>query len=208
YRSDGKQFPQALKLLRRLDWRGYGQAYLEEATGIRLTDRPIFTDKMPNNFPFVGLIHLILPNAKIINARRHPLDTCLGCYKQLFAKGQTFTYDLEDLVDYYSRYHMMMKHWHQVLPGKVLEVHLEETVDDLEAQVRRILEHCELPYEEACLRFHETERSVRTASSEQVRQPISEEGIGRWRHYEHHLDWVREALEPIIDDLPEVAGAV
>ena len=207
YRSDGEQFPQALKLLRRLDWRGYGQTYLEEAAAVRLTDRPIFTDKMPNNFPFLGLIHLILPNAKIINARRHPLDTCLGCYKQLFAKGQTFTYDLEDLVHYYSRYHMMMNHWQQVLPGKVLDVHLEETVDDLEAQVRRILEHCELPFEEACVRFHETDRSVRTASSEQVRQPISEEGIGRWRNYEHHLDWVREALEPIIDDLPEVARA-
>lgn len=205
YRSDGQQFPQALTLLRRLDWRGYGQTYLEAAVDVRLTDRPIFTDKMPNNFPFVGLIHLILPNAKIINARRHPLDTCLGCYKQLFAKGQTFTYDLEDLVHYYSRYHVMMKHWQQVLPGKVLDVHLEETVDDVEGQVRRILEHCELPFEEACVRFHETKRSVRTASSEQVRQPISEEGIGRWRHYERHLDWVRESLEPIIDELPEVA---
>lgn len=204
YRSDGVAFPQALRDLRALDWRGYDQTYLEEAAAIRLTDRPIFTDKMPNNFPLVGLIHLLLPNAKIINACRHPMDTCLGCYKQLFAKGQTFTYDIEDLVHYYTCYDTMMAHWREVLPGKVLYVRLEDTVEDLEAQVRRILEHCELPFEEACLRFHETERAVRTASSEQVRQPISDEGIGRWRHYEAYLGWVEDALRPVIDG---VAGS-
>ena len=203
YRSDQLQFPQALEHLRRLDWRGYGQTYLEEAADIRLTDCPVFTDKMPNNFPLVGLIHLILPNAKVINARRHPLDTCLGCYKQLFAKGQTFTYDLDDLIHYYARYDAIMKHWRQVLPGKVLDVHLEETVASLEMQVRRILEHCELPFEEGCVRFHETRRAVRTASSEQVRQPITEEGIGRWRNYERQLSWVGEALAEIIEALPE-----
>ena len=202
YRTDGVQFPQALRFLRQLDWRGYGQTYLEEAALVRLTDKPVFTDKMPNNFPLVGLIHLLLPNAKIINARRHPMDACLGCYKQLFAKGQTFTYDLEDLVHYYLRYDAMMRHWQEVLPDKVLDVRLEDTVEDLEWQVRRILKHCDLPFEAACLRFHETERAVRTASSEQVRRPISDEGIGRWRHYEAHLDWVREALAPIITNLP------
>lgn len=207
YRSDGTQFPEALKHVRRLDWRAYGQNYLEQAAEVRLTERPIFTDKMPNNFPLIGLIHLILPDAKIINARRHPLDTCLGCYKQLFAKGQTFTYDLEDLVHYYTRYDMMMKHWQAVLAGKVLNVHLEDTVDSLEPQVRRILDHCGLAFEEGCVHFHKTKRAVRTASSEQVRQPISDEGIGRWHHYEQHLNWVADALRPIIDELPEAAAS-
>ena len=119
-----------------------------------------------------GFIHLILPNAKIINARRHPFDSCLGGYKQLFGKGQHFTYDMADLAAYYRQYHETMRHWHRVLPGKVLDVHYEETVTDLETQVRRILAHCGLPFEEACVRFHENTRAVKTASSEQVRQPI------------------------------------
>ena len=144
----------------------------------RATDRPHFTDKLPNNFSHVGLIHLILPNAKIINARRHPFDSCLGAYKQLFGKGQDFTYDMVELAVYYRKYHETMRHWHQVLPGKVLDVHYEETVTDLEAQVRRILAHCGLPFEENCVRFHETDRPVKTASSEQVRQPIYTRALG------------------------------
>jgi len=150
------------------------------------------------------LLHLILPNAKIINARRHPLDTCLGNYKQLFGHGQNFTYDMFDLGNYYSEYCLTMDHWNEVLPGKVLDVHYEETVTDLEGQVARILDHCGLPFEEQCVRFHETERAIKTASSEQVRQPIYTGGMGKWRKYESHLGEWMEALGPIIDELPDV----
>jgi tetratricopeptide (TPR) repeat protein len=204
YRPDKERYPRVLETMRRIDWRALGLEYLDGAKRYRLTDKPIFTDKLPNNFTFVGLIHLILPNAKIINARRHPLDTCLGNYKQLFGHGQSFTYDFFDLAQYYKEYCLTMYHWNEVLPGKVLDVHYEETVTDLEGQVNRILEHCGLPFEEQCLRFHETKRAVKTASSEQVRQPIYTGGMGKWRKYESHLgEWIEE-LGPIIDDLPDV----
>jgi len=204
FRPDRQRFPKVLDTMRPRDWRALGLEYLEGAKRYRMTDKPIFTDKLPNNFPFIGLLHLILPNAKIINARRHPLDTCLGNYKQLFGHGQNFTYDMFELADYYREYCLTMDHWHEVLPGKVLDVHYEETVTDLEGQVARILEHCGLPFEEQCLRFHETERPVKTASSEQVRQPIYTGGMGKWRKYESHLgEWLEE-LAPIIDGLPEV----
>lgn len=202
YRPDDMQFPEALLELRRKDWRAYGKQYMETAARYRLTDKPCFTDKLPNNFPLIGLLHLILPHAKVINARRHPLDTCLGCYKQLFAKGQNFTYDVEDLAHYYANYDAVIKHWHDVLPGKVLDVHYEDTVTDLESQVRRILAHCGLPFEESCLRFHETERAVKTASSEQVRQPIYTGALGLWRQYDSHLDVWKQELAGIIDELP------
>ena len=133
---------------------------------------PRFTDKLPNNFVHIGLASLILPNAKIIDARRHPLDSCLGSYKQLFARGQPFTYDLFDLGEFYLEYRRIMEHWNDVLPGNVLSVQYEDTVTDLESQVRRILEYCELPWDDACLKLYETERAVKTASSEQVRSPI------------------------------------
>lgn len=210
YRPDRLQYPRTVKDLRKKDWRAYGQQYIDETRRHRLTDKPFFTDKLPNNFPHVGLLHLILPNAKVINARRHPLDSCLGGYKQLFGKGQNFTYDMVDLAEYYKQYHNTMQHWHTVLPGKVLDVHYEETVTDLEGQVRRILEHCGLPFEEACVHFHETARAVQTASSEQVRQPIFREGLGKWRRYEKYLDLWKEELADIIDELPDVvknAGA-
>jgi tetratricopeptide (TPR) repeat protein len=203
YRRDGVQYPEAVRDFRAQDWRGYGEQYMAESRRHRFTNKPFFTDKLPNNFPHVGLIHLILPNAKVINARRHPLDSCLGGYKQLFASGQNFTYDVMDLAEYYRQYHKIMKHWHTVLPGKVLDVHYEETVTDLEGQVRRILDHCGLPFEEQCLRFHETERAVRTASSEQVRQPIYRDALGTWRRYEQHLEYWKEELADIIDELPE-----
>ncbi len=204
YRPDENRFPETLDTFRRLDWRALGLEYLDGAKRYRMTDKPVFTDKLPNNFSFVGLLHLILPNAKIINARRHPLDTCLGNYKQLFGHGQNFTYDMFDLGNYYSEYCLTMDHWHEVLPGKVLDVHYEETVTDLEGQVARILEHCGLPFEEQCVRFHETERAIKTASSEQVRQPIYTGGMGKWRKYESHLGEWMEALGPIIDELPDV----
>jgi len=203
YRPDGAQYPEAARDLRKQDWRAYGEQYMEESRVHRFTDAPFFTDKLPNNFPHVGLLHLILPNAKIINARRHPLDSCLGGYKQLFAQGQNYTYDVMDLAEYYRGYNKMIKHWHEVLPGKVLDVHYEETVTDLESQVRRILDHCGLPFEEACLRFHENDRAVKTASSEQVRQPIYRDALGKWRRYEQYLGLWKEELAEIIEELPE-----
>jgi tetratricopeptide (TPR) repeat protein len=205
YRPDNLQYPQTVRDLRKKDWKAYGQQYLEETRRHRTTDRPYFTDKLPNNFPHIGLLHLILPNAKVINTRRHPLDSCLGAYKQLFGKGQNFTYDMTELADYYKQYCETMQHWHTVLPGKVLDVHYEETVTDLEGQVRRILAHCELPFEDACVRYYETDRAVKTASSEQVRQPIYREALGKWRRYEKHLDLWKEELAPIIEELPAAA---
>jgi hypothetical protein len=203
YRTDGIRYPEGVRDLRDKDLRAYGKEYIEESQRHRITEKPRFTDKLPNNFPMMGFAHLILPNATIINARRHPFDTCLGAYKQLFGQGQDFTYDMLDLAHYYQQYDAMMKHWHAVLPGKILDVHYEETVTDLEGQVRRILEHCGLGFEESCLRFHETERAVKTASSEQVRQPIYSSALGKWRRYEKHLDIWREHLGYIVDELPE-----
>ncbi len=210
YRADRIRFPDSLKELDPRDWRALGKEYIDRTRRHRITDKPLFTDKMPNNFPLVGFACMALPNAKIINARRHPLDSCLGSYKQLFGKGQNFTYDMVELGMYYEEYDNIIQHWHEVLPGRVLDVHYEETVTDLETQVRRVLEHCGLPFEEQCLRFYETERAVKTASSEQVRQPIYQGGMGKWRKYEAHLDEWKEQLGDIIDRLPEVvrnAGA-
>ncbi len=203
YRGGRVEYPAAVRQLTGRDFRAYGKEYIEQTKTFRTTGKPRFTDKLPNNFSHVGFAHLILPNAKIINARRHPLDSILGSYKQLFGKGQNFTYDMDELVLYYRQYHEIMKHWHRVLPGKVLDVHYEETVGDFEAQVRRILAHCGLPFEEACLRFHETNRAVRTASSEQVRQPLYTRALGTWRRYEKHLQPWQEELADIIAELPE-----
>ncbi|HEY7643037.1 MAG TPA: sulfotransferase [Steroidobacteraceae bacterium] len=202
YRHDRLEYPESVRDLRDRDFRAYGKEYIEQTRTFRTTDKPRFTDKLPNNFSHVGFAQLILPNAKIINARRHPLDSILGSYKQLFGQGQNFTYDMDELVLYYRQYHEIMKHWHRVLPGKVLDVHYEETVGDLESQVRRILAHCGLPFEEACLRFHETNRAVRTASSEQVRQPLYTRALGTWRRYERHLRPWQEEIADIIAELP------
>ena len=161
-------------------------------------DAVYFTDKMPGNFESIGLIALILPNAKIINARRHPLDSCMGCYKQLFYKGQAFTYDLVELGRYYLEYQRMMDYWHEILPGKILDVEYEQMVADQENQTRRLLEHCGLPWEEDCLRFFETDRAVVTPSSEQVRQPIYSESVNSWRRFEKHLGPLIEVLEPLL----------
>ena len=203
YRTDGIRYPEAVRDLRDKDLRAYGKQYIDESQRHRITDKPLFTDKLPNNFPLMGFAHLILPNAKIINARRHPFDSCLGAYKQLFGHGQNFTYDMLDLAHYYKQYDAMMKHWHEVLPGKVLDVHYEETVTDLAGQVRRILDHCGLPFEKSCVHFHETERAVKTASSEQVRQPIYTGALGKWRRYEKNLGLWEDHLGYIVDELPE-----
>jgi hypothetical protein len=154
---------------------------------------------MPNNFPNIGLLHLILPRAKIIDARRHPLDACLGNFRQLYAKGQNFSYDLQEIGEYYLEYQRLMDAWQERLPGKILTVQYEENVADNENQVRRILEFCELPWEDSCLKFYETDRPVRTASSEQVRQPIYSGSVNYWKRYQDKLDELYEVLEPIRD---------
>jgi tetratricopeptide (TPR) repeat protein len=173
--------------------RALGSRYLEEAAPLR-TGRAHFIDKLPNNFSHVGLIHSILPRASIIDARRHPMDCCFSTFKQHFAEGQTFSYDLGDLGRYYRCYLSLMDHWDTVLPGKVLHVQYEDMVRDPEANIRRLLEFCRLPFEAACLSFHETRRAVRTASAEQVRQPIYTSGVGHWRHFERELEPLRQAL--------------
>ena len=155
---------------------------------------PFFIDKMPNNFRHLGLIRLILPNAKIIDARREPMACCLSNLKQLFAKGQEFTYGVEDIARYYRTYLELMRHWNDVLPGWVLRVQHEDVVDDLEGSVRRILHFCGLPFEPACLEFHKTVRTVRTASSEQVRRPINREGLEQWKNFEPWLGPLKDAL--------------
>ena len=179
-----------------------GREYLDRTKKYR-SGSPFFTDKNPNNFSNVGLIHLALPNAVVIDARRHPLDSCFGSFKQLFARGQGFSYDLEDIGEYYLQYVRLMDHWHSVLPGKVLEVHYEEIVADLDGQVRRILEHCRLPFEERCLHFHETSRAVKTASSEQVRKPIYSSSVNLWRNYEQFLEPLIDVIEPVLRVLPD-----
>jgi tetratricopeptide (TPR) repeat protein len=186
FRSDGVVYPEAVRDLERHDLRALGKLYLERAARHRGT-RPFFTDKMPNNFASIGLIALMLPNAKIIDARRHPMDSCWGAFKQLFARGQTYSYDLFELGHFYREYAVLMRHWDEVLPRRVLRVDYEAMVEDQEAQTRRLLEYCGLPFEESCLRFYETERAVHTASSEQVRQPLYKSGMGAWKRFAPHL---------------------
>jgi len=190
-------YPEAVRDFDADAWAKLGREYLNATRRYR-HGAPHFMDKNPNNFASIGLISLALPNARIINARRHPLDTCLSCYKQLFARGQPFTYDLVEIAEYYLEYDRMMAHWHAVLPGRVLDVLYEDVVADLEGQVRRMLEFCGLPWEDACLRFHETERAIRTASSEQVRRPIYDSSIGIWRHYERELAPLIDVLAPLL----------
>lgn len=197
-RADGVNYPHAVRSLDAAQLRQLGQDYLDLARIHRTEGRPRFIDKMPNNFPAVGFLQLVLPNAKIIDARRYPLDSCLSCYRQLFARGQSFTYDLTDIGEYFLQYQRMMDYWHDVLPGRVLTVQYEDMVTDFENQVRRLLDYCELPFEENCVRFWETERPVRTASSEQVRQPIYTQSIHRWRRYEQQLGELIEVLQPVL----------
>lgn len=197
-RADGLNYPQAARELKGAHFKLLGQYYLRQAKPHRRMGRPRFVDKMPNNFPSIGFLHLILPNAKIIDARRHPLDCTLSCYRQLFAKGQTFVYDLADIGEYFLEYQRMMDHWHEALPGRVLTVQYEELVTDFDRQVRRLLDYCGLPWEDACANFHETERPIRTASSEQVRQPIYTSSINFWRNYEAHLGELIEILQPVL----------
>ena len=192
------RYPAVLAELSAEKVRAFGEKYLAETQMFR-SGKPLFIDKMPNNFRHIGLIHLILPNAKIIDARREPMACCFSNFKQLFAAGQEFTYSIEDIARYYRTYVELMAHWDAVLPGKVLRVQHEDVVEDLEGNVRRLLEFCGLPFEPACIEFYKTERSVRTASSEQVRQPIYREGIDQWRKFEPWLGPLREALGPLAE---------
>jgi len=192
--SDRDRYPRVLAELSAEELQALGADYIKN-TRIHRQSAPFFTDKMPNNFRHLGLIHLILPNAKIIDARRAPMDCCWSGYKQLFAEGQEFTYGLEEIGHYYRDYIDLMDHWNAVLPeGRILRVQHEDVLDDLEGQVRRILEHCGLPFEAACVEFHQTDRAVRTASSEQVRQPINRAGQGQWQPYEAFLQPLKSAL--------------
>jgi tetratricopeptide (TPR) repeat protein len=190
------EYPANLNELTRDELTEFGEAFIRDTMIHRKAGTPFFIDKMPNNFRHIGLIHMILPNAKIIDARRSAMGCCFSGFKQLFAEGQEFTYGLEEVGHYYSDYVRLMDHWDQVLPGKVLRVRYEEVVADLETQVCRLLDFCELPFEEACLNFHANERAVRTASSEQVRQPIYQSGVDQWANYSPWLDPLRDVLGP------------
>ena len=191
--TQGSAYPQILHNLSADELRAMGEQFIEE-TRFHRQRAAFFTDKMPNNFRHIGLIHLILPNAKIIDARRNPMDCCFSGYKQLFAQGQEFTYGLEEVGRYYSDYVALMDHWHSVLPGKVLRVQHEDVLDDLEGQVRRMLDYLGLAFEPACLEFHTTERDVRTASAAQVRQPLNRKGVDAWRPFDAHLQPLKNAL--------------
>ncbi|MGB1905156.1 MAG: tetratricopeptide repeat-containing sulfotransferase family protein [Pseudomonadales bacterium] len=193
-RDDVSLYPEILFDLTPKECRDLGAEYLER-THIQRQGAPYFIDKMPNNFQHVALIHRILPNAKIIDARRHPMATCFSGYKQLFAAGQAFTYGQTNIAQYYSDYARLMAHWDEVLPGKVLRVKYENVITSVDTEVRRILDYCGLPFEAGCLSFHETQRAVRTASSEQVRKPIYTDAVEQWRHFEAHLGPMRTNLE-------------
>lgn len=194
--SDEANYPGNLKELDRSALSEFGEAYITDTRIYRKQGTPYFIDKMPNNFRHIGLIHMILPNAKIIDARRGAMGCCFSGFKQLFAEGQEFTYGLEEIGHYYRDYVSLMEHWDRVLPGKILRVRYEDVVDDLETQVRRLLDFCELRFEPGCINFHETERAVRTASSEQVRQPLFKSGVDQWENFSPYLNPLREVLGP------------
>lgn len=194
-------YPEALAALTRKQVAELGQSYIS-TTRVQRHGLPYFIDKMPNNFQHIGLIHLILPNSKIIDARRHPMASCFSNFKQLFARGQTFTYSLTDLGLYYRDYVTLMDHWDAVLPGRVHRVQYEEMVLDTEHQVRALLDYCGLPFEEQCLRFYETRRAIRTPSSEQVRRPVYTEGLDQWRKFDKHLSPLKKALGPVLQRYP------
>jgi hypothetical protein len=191
--SRSSTYPDVLAELSAAEFRSLGEHYTSCTRSYR-RGKPFFIDKMPNNFRHIGLIQLMLPNAKIIDARREPVACCFSNLKQLFAGGQEFTYSMKDIAGYYRTYVELMRHWNAVLPGKVLRVCYEDVIDDLEGNVRRILEFCGLEFEPACLEFYKTERSIQTASSEQVRQPIFREGLFQWRNYEPWLGPLQDAL--------------
>jgi tetratricopeptide (TPR) repeat protein len=195
-------YPESLADLSPEDLKALGEEFIERTRIQRKTDKPFFIDKMPNNFAHAGFIHLILPNAKIIDARRHPLGCCFSGFKQHFARGQAFSYDLTDIGRYYADYVALMAHFDAVLPGRVHRVIYERMIADPEAEIRALLDHCGLPFEEACLSPHENDRAVRTASSEQVRRPIFKDAVEHWQKFESHLVPLKQALGPVLDAYP------
>lgn len=203
-RADGPRYPDKLASLDQTASRQLGEEFIERTRVQRKTDRPFFIDKLPNNWIHLGLIQLILPNAKVIDARRHPLDCCFSNFKQHYARGQPFSYSLETMGLYYRDYVELMAHFDAVLPGRVHRVIHEALVDDPETEVRRLLDYLGLDFDPACLRFHENKRPVRTASSEQVRRPLNRDGIGRWRDFDPWLTPLKEALGPVASSYPEV----
>jgi hypothetical protein len=202
-RLDEGEFPDFQSLIASLtpaDRSRLGEEYIERTRVHRQTDKPLFIDKMPNNWQHVGLIRTILPNAKIIDARRHPLSCCFSGWKQHFARGQTFSYDLADIGRYYRDYVDLMTAYDAAAPGAVHRVIYENMVTDTERQVRSLLAYVGVPFEQACLEFYKNDRAVRTASSEQVRQPIFTDGMEQWKNYAQWLDPLVEALGPVLDD--------
>jgi len=197
-------YPEVLAGLSAEECRTLGEEYLEQTRIQRKTAKPFFIDKMPNNFLHIGAIRLLLPRARIIDARRHPMACCFSNFKQHFAQGQRYTYNLEHLGQYYRDYVELMAHFDEVAPGTVHRVIYENMVSDTEGEVRRLLEFCGLPFEPATLRFYENERAVRTASSQQVRQPIYREGIDQWRNFEPWLTPLRHSLGAVLDAYPDV----
>jgi len=203
--SADPRYPRILGSLNAAELAKLGEEYLA-GTRVYRDGKPFFIDKMPNNFRHVGLIHLMLPNARIIDARREPMACCFSNFKQLFANGQEFTYSIEDIARYYRTYLELMRHWDEVLPGRVLRMYHEDVIDDLEGSVHRLLDHCNLEFEPQCLAFHQTKRSVRTASSEQVRQGISRTGLDQWKHFEPWLGPLGEALGDALTRYREDTG--
>jgi tetratricopeptide (TPR) repeat protein len=199
-RGEASMYPECLAAMAEGELAALGQEYLERAQVQRFTDRPMFIDKLPNNWAHVGLIRSILPNARIIDARRHPLACGFSNFKQHYARGQKFSYDLAELGRYYRDYVRLMRHFDDVLPGYVHRVIHEQLVEDPEGEVRRLLDFLGLPFDSACLAFYENPRAVRTASSEQVRRPISREGLEQWMAYEPWLDPLKDALGPVLQD--------
>ena len=199
---DESRYPAVLADLGAGECRALGEQYLESTRIQRKTDKPLFIDKMPNNFLHLGLVHLILPNARIIDARRHPLACCFSAFKQHFARGQNFSYSLDDIGRYYRDYVELMGQFDEALPGRIHRVIYETLIEDTEAGVRRLLAYCGLPFENACLRFYENERVVRTASAQQVRKPIFREGVDHWRNFEPWLDPLKTALDWVLPAYP------
>ena len=202
--GEGANYPGVLAALTEYQWRSLGEEYLERTRIYRKRSAPFFIDKMPNNFVHLGLILVALPNAKIIDARRHPLACCLSCFKQHFAMGQHFSYSLEDIGRYYCNYVALMAHFDRVAPGRVHRVFYENLVDDTETQVRALLDYCDLDFEPSCLRFYENSRAVRTASSEQVRRPIFHDSVEQWRNFEPWLAPLKIALGDVLEAYPGV----
>ncbi|HEY0027996.1 MAG TPA: sulfotransferase [Allosphingosinicella sp.] len=205
-RGEPSLYPDCLADLPPEELRALGEEYLDRTQVQRKTDRPFFIDKMPNNWAHAGFIHLILPNARIVDARRHPLDCCFSNFKQHFARGQAFSYDQAELGRYYADYVRLMAHFDAVLPGRMHRVIHEQLVEEPEAEIRRLLDALGLPFDAACLRFHENDRAVRTASSEQVRRPINREGFDQWRPFEAWLGPLKQALGPVLDCYPATPG--